>query len=157
MFLLLALIVVANPKIGIRDREATCLLCRVIKAIISCFSSFQALNCISNLRIYFELWEMGENSKKHKLDCEMELWWHQCSVSHGKNLILNYGKKRRLLRKPTRNEALFSSSSHIFAEEKKQRTPMSGWIRQLEFTHRWWWGGHKLDSSRCKHLNSSSS
>lgn len=55
VFLLFTVIVISNPKIGICDSGATCFLCRVIKAIISRFSSFQALNCISNLRIYFEL------------------------------------------------------------------------------------------------------
>lgn len=157
MFLLLAVIVVANPKIGIRDRGATCFLCRVIKAIISCFSSFQALNCISNLRIYFELWEMGEKSKKHKLDCEMELLCHNCSVSHRKTRILNYGKKWRLLRKPTRNEAPFSSSSHIFCRGKGAKNSHVRMNQATGIHAQKMMGGHKLDNPRCKHWNYSSS
>lgn len=127
VFLLFTLIVEPSSKIGIGWQSCSLFSVEGYQGHNRSFSSFQSLNCTSNLNIGFELWEIegaGGSPKKSELGCET---WNCYVITAvfliGKNLFPSSegGKKPKDRLEKSEGMRHFSPHSVTFLQSRSSR------------------------------------
>lgn len=142
VFLLFTLIVEPNSKIGIGGQSCYLFSTKGYQGHNTPLSSSQSPNCTSNLASDLALWEMeGRAARRASRAVKHGIIMSQAQRFSSENIsVPAMGKAARVLEKSKGMRHFSRLLSHSLAEQKQRRTPMSGWITRLEFTHSRRWG-----------------